>query len=244
MSFDRDAFEVAKRTDAQRQYEDPHMRKVALDFVIESDKFNYAYQWSWLGMPMIQMPADILTVQEIIWENKPDVVIETGVAWGGSVVYYASILEMIGNGRMIGVDRVLPEKNRVQMMKYPFSKRISLIEGSSTDPDVINQVRGHIKPGDKVMILLDSNHEHVHVLEELRLYAPLVTQGQFLIVCDTINEDIPKQEHRPRKVQPGNNPKTALREYLTETDRFIEDPYYNAKVLATFFPNGYMRCVK
>jgi len=245
MSFDRKKLEDSKRENAIRQAADEKMQKLALDFVIDADgKFDYGYQWTWLGMPMIQLPADIVATGEIIWENQPDVIIETGIAWGGSIVYYASLMELIGKGEVVALDVVLPEENRKEIMKYRFSNRIHLYQGSSTSEEIIEQVKKHVGEDKTVMVLLDSNHTHEHVLDELRLYAPLVTKGQFLVVSDTIIEDLPVKEHRPRPWGPGANPKTALREYLKETDRFEEDVYINNKLLTTFSPNGYQRCVK
>jgi len=242
--FDRKQFENDKRENANAQDEDENLKKIALDFVIESDKYSYGYQWTWLDMPIIQLPQDILVTQEIIWKNKPDVLIETGIAWGGSIVFYASILQLLGEGNVIAVDKVLPDKNKKEIMKYPFSNRINLIEGSSVEDDVVSQIKSFIKPDDKVMLLLDSNHTHDHVYQELCLYAPLVTKGQYLIVSDTIVEDIPEQSHRPRPWGHGNNPKTALNAYVNESNRFEEDKYINSKLLTTFTPNGYMKCIK
>lgn len=242
--FDREDFEKSKLDNAAKQEQDAELKRLALDFVVQSDRHHYAYQWSWLGMPVIQLPEDILTTQEIIWETKPDVIIETGVAWGGSIVMYASILELIGKGMVVGVDRTLPEHVQNDIMKYPFSRRIKLFEGSSIAPETVEQVKACIEPGQTVMVLLDSNHSHQHVLDELRIYAPLVTVGQYLVVSDTIVEDIPPQTHRPRPWGPGDNPKTALRAYLKETDAFERDAYYNGKLLATFTPDGYQRRVK
>jgi cephalosporin hydroxylase len=242
--FDRPAFEKEKRETARAQYDDQKLQSMALDLLVESDKYGYGYQWTWLGMPVIQLPQDIIATQEIIWQTKPDVIIETGIAWGGSIVMYASLQQLIGKGKTIAVDRVLPEQNIDLIKGYPFSDRIHLLQGSSTDPEIVQAISSMVDPGDSVMVLLDSNHTHEHVLEELRLYAPLVTPGQYLVVSDTIVEDIPAQEHRPRPWGPGDNPKTALWEYLGETDRFEEDAYINAKLLTTFTPNGYMKCVK
>ncbi|PJI41913.1 cephalosporin hydroxylase family protein [Ferrovibrio sp.] len=242
--FDRKQFEIDKRSNAVAQNKDEGLRKLALDFVVQSDRYHYAYQWTWLGLPIVQLPADILATQELIWDAKPDLIIETGIAWGGSIVMYASLLELLGNGEVIGIDRVLPQHNREAMEQYSFSQRITLLEGSSTDPAIIDVVKAKIKPGMKVMVLLDSNHTHDHVLDELRLYGPMVTPGQWLVVSDTIVEDIPPQTHRPRPWGPGNNPKTAMYEYLRETDRFEEDEYINGKLLMTFTPNGFLRCVK
>ncbi len=241
--FDRDELEATKRSNAQAQAADPRLAGIVHDFLVETDRHGYDYQWTWCGLPMIQLPADIVATQEVIWARQPDLIIETGIAWGGSLVFYASILELIGKGRVIGVDTVLPDKNRHEIMKHRFSPRIELLHGSSTDPDIVATIKSRVQPGDTVMVLLDSNHTHDHVLQELRLYAPLVTPGQYLVVSDTAIEDIPAQTHRPRPWGPGNNPKTALHAYLGETDRFEIDPYINAKLLATCSPDGYLCCV-
>lgn len=242
--FDREDFEASKRENARKQAADPQLTKLTNEFLTVSDRHNYFYQWTWCGLPLIQLPADIVALQELVWTCQPDVVVETGIAWGGSMVFFASIMELVGKGRVIGVDVVLPDKNREAISRYPFSKRIELVHGSSIDPTVIAGVKAMIKPGEKVMVILDSNHTHEHVLEELRAYAPLVSQGQYLIVSDTIVEDLPPQTHRKRPWGPGNNPKTALRAYMQETDRFEVDQYLNDKILTTCMPDGYVRCIK
>ncbi|MGB6549472.1 MAG: CmcI family methyltransferase [Xanthobacteraceae bacterium] len=242
--FIRKDFEADKRKNAHTQSQDGALRDVARDFIIRSDKYGYGYQWTWLGLPVIQMPQDIVLTQEIIWECKPDVIIETGIAWGGSVVLYASILQLIGKGKAVAVDLNLMDHVTAQIMAYPFSNRIHLYKGSSTDSDVVTQVKSHIEPGQSVMVLLDSNHTHDHVLQELKLYAPLITKGQFLVVSDTVVDHIPPQDHRPRPWGPGNNPKTALVTYLKSTDRFMVDEYLNSKLALSYSPEGYCRCVK
>ena len=241
--FIRKDFEADKRNNAQAQSQDAALRDVARDFIIRSDKYGYGYQWSWLGLPVIQLPQDIVLAQEIIWECKPDVIIETGIAWGGSVVLYASILQLIGKGKVIGVDLNLMDHVTAQIMAYPFSNRIHLYKGSSTDSDIVAQVKSHIEPGQSVMVLLDSNHTHDHVLQELKLYAPLITKGQFLVVSDTVVDDIPPQDHRPRPWGPGNNPKTALQAFLDQHKDFEVDPYINGKPLLTYCPGAYCRRV-
>ncbi len=223
---------------------DTALRDKAIDIFAHADQYNYAYQWTWLGVPMIQLPSDIVALQEVIWETRPDVIVETGVAWGGSIVYQASILELIGKGEVIGIDVTIPENNREAMAAYGFSRRINLIEGSSVDPDIFAEVTGRISPGSSVMVILDSNHTHEHVLAELELYAPLVTPGQYLVCADTVVEDIPPQDHRPRPWGPGNNPKTALLAYLEGTDRFEADTYIHNKLLITCSDGGYLRCIK
>lgn len=242
--FIREDLEKSKHETATAASKDEPLRKTSLDFIVDSDKYGYGYQWTWLGLPFIQMPQDIVATQEIIWATKPDVILETGIAWGGSVVFYASMLQLLGKGEVVAVDLNLYDHVRDQIMAYPFSNRIHLYKGSSTDPTVAAKLKAHVKPGQKVMVLLDSNHTHQHVLDELRIYAPLVTKGQYLVVSDTVVEDIPVQTHRPRPWGPGDNPKTALRAYLKETDRFEVDRYTNDKLLLTYSPDGYCRCVK
>lgn len=241
--FDRKAFEDERKRHAAAQNEDGALQKLALTFLEKADRLNYFYHWNWLGLPIIQSPEDIIAVQEIIWETQPDLIIETGIAWGGSVVLYASILELIGKGRVAAIDKVLPETNIQSIMKYPFSKRIHLFEGSSTDPSIFQQVRDLIKPEDKVMVLLDSNHTHEHVYDELELWGPLVSKGQYLVVSDTLVEDIPAQTHRPRPWGPGNNPKTAVQKYLQETDRFTLANSYHQKALLSCTRDGYLKCI-
>lgn len=241
---DRSSFESDKRTNAAGMAEDRDLHRKALDVVIESDRHGWSYQWSWLGVPIIQMPPDIVATQEVIWEARPQVIIETGVARGGSLILYASILELIGDGRVIGIDIDIRPHNRDSIERHPLSKRIDLFQGSSIDPNLVARIRDEIRGAERVMVILDSNHTHDHVLDELRLYSPLVTHGQFLIVADTVVEDIPAQEHRPRPWGPGNNPGTALAAFLKENDRFVRDPFINAKLLITSSPGGYLRCVK
>jgi cephalosporin hydroxylase len=242
--FIREEFESKKREQASAIGMDLELRRKAIDLLVASDARGYAYQWTWLGLPIIQLPPDILALQEIIWETKPDIVIETGIAWGGSVVLYASLLQLIGKGEVVAVDLNLMGHVSAQIMSYPFSNRIHMYKGSSTDPSVVARVKSHIKPGQSVMVVLDSNHTHDHVLDELRIFAPLVTKNQFLVVCDTYLEEVPLQVHRPRAWGPGNNPGTALQTYLRETDSFEEDPYINQKVLLTFNPHGFLRRVR
>jgi cephalosporin hydroxylase len=242
--FNREEFEADKRRMANEQSQDKNLQKIAHEFLIESDKRGYAYHWTWLGLPIIQMPADIIATHEIIWQTKPDVIIETGVAWGGSIVMYASILELIGKGKVIGIDLNLMDHVEEQIMSYNFSKRIQLFKGSSVEPSLVEKVKSLIEPGQSVMVILDSNHTHEHVLDELRAFAPLVTKDQYLLVCDTYVEDVPLQTHRPRPWGPGNNPGTALREYVKDSDVFEVDEYLDKKILTTYTPGGYLKRVR
>jgi cephalosporin hydroxylase len=241
---DRAQFERDKRAHAAGMALDSDLAGKALDVLIESDRHNWSYQWSWLGVPIIQMPPDVIAVQEVIWEAKPDVVIETGVARGGSLILYASILELIGKGRVVGIDIDIRPHNRDSIESHPMKRRIDLVEGSSIDGSTLAHVRKLIPNGASVMVILDSNHTHQHVLDELRLYGPLVTKGQFLIVADTVVEQIPPQAHRPRPWGPGDNPATAADAYLRECNRFERDAFVNAKLLISSSPGGYLRCIK
>lgn len=242
--FDRKSLEADKLRTAISQSKDKELMQKALRLVIDSDKYGYAYQWTWLGLPMIQLPSDIVATQEIIWKTQPDVIIETGVAWGGSILMYASLMQLYGRGNVIGIDLNLYDHVSDQIMSYPFSNRITLFKGSSISDEIIAKVKAMVKPNDKVMVILDSNHTHEHVLNELRAYAPLVSKDQYLVISDTIVEDIPPQMHRPRAWGPGNNPKTAVFEYMKESNRFEVDDYIDAKLLMTYCPMGYLKCIR
>jgi cephalosporin hydroxylase len=241
MADDRADFERSKREAAARMAADESLAAKALDLNAAADRHDWSYQWSWLGLPVIQMPPDIVALQEVIWETRPQLVIETGIARGGSLVLYASILELLGDGEVLGIDVDVRAHNREAIEAHPLAKRISMIEGSSLDDDVVAQARAAAADVERVMVVLDSNHTHAHVLEELRAYGPLVTAGQFLVVADTFVEEIPAQEHRPREWGPGDNPATALRAWLDEVDGFEPDPFVNAKLLLTASPGGYLR---
>jgi cephalosporin hydroxylase len=244
MTDDRAAFEQERRVAAAEMAADETLATAALAVNIAADRHDWSYQWSWLGLPVIQMPPDILTLQELIWENRPQLVIETGIARGGSLVLYASILELIGEGEVLGIDIDIRPHNRRAIEAHPLARRIHMVEGSSIDQAAVGEARRAASEVERVMVVLDSDHTHEHVLAELRAYAPLVTVGQFLIVADTFVEDIPPQEHRPRPWGPGNNPATALRAWLEESEGFEPDPFVNAKLLLSASSGGYVRRVR
>jgi cephalosporin hydroxylase len=238
---DREQFEATRRQAAAVMAGDEALIEDALALNIAADRHDWSYQWSWLGVPVIQMPSDIVALQEIIWETRPQLVIETGIARGGSLILSASILELLGEGEVLGIDIDIRAHNRETIEALPFAHRIRMIEGSSLDDAVVEEARRAAATVERVMVILDSNHTHEHVLSELRVYAPVVTVGQFLVVADTFVEKIPPQEHRPRPWGPGDNPATALRAWLAETDGFEPDPFVNAKLLLTASPGGYLR---
>ncbi len=224
---------------------DPAIRSKAIALINETAAYKYSYNFTWLGLPIIQLPQDIVAIQEIIWTTRPDVIIETGVAHGGSLILSASILELLGGGgQVVGMDVDIREHNRVEIEKHPLSKRITLIEGSSVDAHVIDQVKEIINGKQSVMVTLDSNHTHEHVLEELRLYSPMVTRGCYLVVLDTVIEDMTDDSFPDRPWSVGNSPKTAVWEFLRENDRFEIDKELENRLLLTVAPDGYLQCLK
>jgi cephalosporin hydroxylase len=242
---DRKQFEDEKRLAAARMAADGELARDALALNTAADRHDWSYQWSWLGVPVIQMPPDIVVLQEVVWEMRPQLVIETGIARGGSLILSASILELIGEGTVLGIDIDIRPHNREAIESHPLARRIRMIEGSSVDESVVSQARAAASEVERVMVILDSSHTHEHVLAELSAYAPLVTVGQFLVVADTFVEDIAPQDHRPhRPWGPGNNPATALAAWLEETDDFERDAFVNAKLLLTASPGGYLRRVR
>jgi cephalosporin hydroxylase len=238
---DRAEFEADKRVQAAAMAADAGLSDRALDLVVESDRYGYSYQWSWLGLPIIQMPPDIIAMQEVIWATRPQVIIETGVARGGSVILSSSLLELLGEGEVIAVDIEIRRHNRQAIEEHPLAHRVHLVEGSSVDPEIVDHVRDRVGAAERVMVVLDSNHTHEHVLAELEAHASMVSPGQYLIVADTVVEHIPAQTHRPRPWGPGDNPKTALDAFLATHPEFEPDPYVNAKLLMTSSPGGYLR---
>lgn len=229
----------------ERMAADPELAALTRAWFERSCRFQYTYHFSWLGRPIIQLPQDIMAAQEIIWDLKPDLVIETGVAHGGSIVLWASLMELLGgSGRVVGIDIEIRPHNRAAIEAHPLARRIDLIEGSSIDPAVIEQVRTLAAGRERVLVMLDSNHTHAHVRSELELYAPFVSAGSYLIVFDTSVEDLPDDlfSHRPWKR--GNSPATAVAEFLSTNHEFEVDRRIDHKLLLTVAPGGYLRRVR
>ena len=223
---------------------DAELQASARATFLGSCRHGYSYNFSWLGRPIIQYPQDIMAVQEIIWQVKPDLIIETGVAHGGSLILSASILELIGQpAEVIGIDLEIRPHNRMEIEAHPLAKRIVLIEGSSISQEVANRVRNVASEGKRVMVFLDSNHTHEHVLKELEIYSPLVTKGSYLVVFDTVIEDMPEGAFPNRPWGKGNNPKTAVREFMSTNPRFQVDGELEQKLLLTVAPEGYLKCI-
>lgn len=185
---------------------------------------KHVYSFTWMGRPIIQLPEDMVRLQELIWSQKPDVLIETGIAHGGSLIFYASLFEAMGNGRVIGIDIDIRAHNRTAIESHPMMKRIEMVEGSSIAPEIVEQVKGLVREGEKVMVVLDSNHSREHVLGELRAYASLVHVGGYMVATDGIMQDLVGAP-RSNDHWDSNNPQQAARDFVASDDRFvIEEP--------------------
>jgi cephalosporin hydroxylase len=221
------------------------LRRRAFELVRDAGRLGYQYNFDWLGLPIIQLPQDIMAVQELIWRVKPGAIVETGVARGGSLLLSASLLELIGgDGIVIGVEIEMRAHNRKAIEDHPLAHRIRIVEGSSVERTTLAKVEAALAGKRPVMLLLDSHHTHEHVLAELRLYTPLVGAGSYAIVFDTFVEDLPSGYYANRPWGPGNSPKTAVRAFLAECGRFEIDRDIEAKLLLTSNPEGYLRCTK
>jgi len=210
---------------------------------------KYVYSFTWMGRPMIQLPEDMIRLQEVIYSVKPDVIIETGVAHGGSLIFYATLCKAMERGRVIGVDIEIRPHNRKAIESHQLAPLIALIEGNSVDPSVVEQVKARVHPGETVLVLLDSCHEKDHVLAELNAYAPLVTRGSYLVAMDGIKEEL---VGAPRSQQDWtwNNPKKAALEFVAKNPEFIiEEPSFlfnegNISERVTYWPSGFIKRVE
>jgi cephalosporin hydroxylase len=244
---DRAEFEQKMRDQSIALGKDRGVFDKALAALYAADIYDYAYQWKWMGVPIIQLPADIMATQEVIWATKPDVIIETGVARGGSLLFMASLLELIGKGKVIGIDIDIRPHNRLSIECNPIAKRIQLIEGSSVAPETIAKVRAQIPASATVMVVLDSDHSRDHVLAELRAYAPMVTPSCYLVVADTVLGHVDENLANPGRSKiwfKGNEPMAALDIFFRESGRFESDTAINGKLIFASSPGGYLRCVK
>lgn len=244
MSFEK---KVTERIDVIGQ--DEALKTSAHAFMQASLQPKYSYNFSWLGRPIIQYPQDMIAMQEIIWEVKPDLIIETGIAHGGSLIFSAAMLELVaacggGEGEVLGIDIEIRPHNRKAIEEHPMYKRISMIEGSSIAPEVIAQVHMKAQGKKRVLVCLDSNHTHDHVLAELNTYAPLVSVGSYCVVFDTVVEDMPNDLFSDRPWGSGNNPKTAVFQYLKTHSEFEINKAIQNKLLITVAPDGYLKRIR
>lgn len=223
-------------------------------------KYKYSYHFDWLGRPIIQFPQDIVATQELIWEIKPDLIIETGIAHGGSLIFSASMLAQLdlceaiiagatinpseSKRKVLGIDIDIRLHNREAIEAHPMASRIQMLQGSSIDKNIIAKVQAIAEKYSRVMVCLDSNHTHEHVLAELEAYAPLTSIGSYCCVFDTVVEDMPKSMFPDRPWGPGNNPKTAVWEYLKNHSEFEIDHSIQNKLLITVAPDGYLKRIR
>lgn len=247
------------------------MDKRGLAFIIDTLAEKYSYKFSWLSRPIIQYPQDVIAMQEVIWSVKPDLIIETGIAHGGSLIFSASMLALLDHGealekgesldprrphrRVLGIDIDIRPQNRSAIEAHPMANRIDMIQGSSVTTDIITRVRERVRDNERVLVFLDSNHTHKHVLQELEAYAPLTSMGSYCVVFDTIIEDLPNGIFPDRPWGKGDNPKTAVREYLHRLKvegrsaadgaplHFEIDTSIENKLLITVAPDGYLKRV-
>lgn len=243
--FSREEFESELLSNSKEMSLNKDLTNKALNVLVEADKYRWVHQSKWFGEPCIQLPQDLFAFQEILYKTKPDFMIEVGVAWGGSILFYATIMEALSFGQIIGVDIYIPDDLRERIFSHGnISKRVTLLNESSIETSTIEKIKNLTKGSKKVLIHLDSNHTHEHVLKELELYSEMVGEGFYLVCGDTIVENIPEQEHRQRPWGIGNNPMTALNEFLSKNKRFVTDEYFDNKLLFSCNPKGYLKCIK
>jgi cephalosporin hydroxylase len=240
-----DTFQREQREDVRRLGESAELRRRSMRWIADVSRHRYSHHFTWLARPIIQFPQDIVALQEIIWEVRPGLIVETGIAHGGSLIFSASMLELLGGDRLVvGVDIDIRAHNRDEIERHPLYGRVRMIEGSSVDPQVFAQVEAEADGRDPVIVILDSNHTHDHVLRELELYSRLVGRGGYIVVCDTVIEEMPDDLFPDRPWGRGNNPRTAVRQFLETTDRFEVAGEIDAKLLITVAPGGHLRCIK
>lgn len=250
--------EVANRIDAYAANE--VLCQAGKDFMLASTIPKYSYNFSWQGRPIIQYPQDMVAMQELIWQVKPDLIVETGIAHGGSLIFSASQLAQLdlydaiesdaildpkrSKRKVLGIDIDIRAHNRAAIEAHPMASRIQMIQGSSIAPDIVAQVYAVAKNYSRILVCLDSNHTHEHVLAELHAYAHLTSVGSYCVVFDTIVEDLPSEMCSDRPWGPGNSPKTAVWEYLKTHPELQIDKTVQQKLLITVAPDGYLKRVR
>ncbi len=242
MTWNSDQLSQQRRKIRDGLAEDRVLHDAALEFLQMSYRRDYCYQWDWLGFPTLNMPEDVVAIQEIIFKNKPTVVVETGVAWGGGVALAASLMSLYAPfGRVLGVDKNLDPTLSERLEAVGLPVQIRLVQDDSTAQRAVEWVGEQIRPDDTVMVILDSDHSHDHVLSELQLYGRFVSPGQFLVVCDTSVRSLADSTDRQRPWSSTRNPDSALAEFLRTTSLFERDEATNQKLLTSFHPGGYLR---
>lgn len=226
---------------------DPALSAASAEWFRRANAHKYSYHFEWLGRPIIQYPQDMVAMQELIWRVQPEVIVETGIAHGGSLIFSASMLELnatcggAAGARVIGVDIDIRAHNREAIEAHPLARRIRMIQGSSIDPGVVAQVRAEVGAAQRVLVCLDSNHTHEHVLAELEAYAGLVSAGSYCVVFDTVIEHMPAEAFADRPWRPGNSPLSAVRQWLPRNPQFEVDRSIDERLLVSVAPEGYLR---
>jgi len=240
--------------------QDAPLNALTNEWIKSVNLLKYSYHFEWLGRPIIQYPQDLIAVQELVWQVKPDLIIETGIAHGGSLIFSASMLAMLdmvdaiesgattmspseSKRKVLGIDIDIRDHNREAIEAHPMASRIQMIQGSSIAPDIVDQVKQVASGYNRIMVFLDSNHTHEHVLAELEAYAPLTSVGSYCVAFDTVVEDMPKEMFPDRPWGPGDNPKTAVWKYLETHKEFEIDKSIQHKLLITVAPDGYLKRV-
>ncbi len=254
MSIEYESFKDECKKGILLQAESPEFKKITQDWFEQSIKYRYSYNFEYLGRPIIQYPQDIIATQEIIYKVKPDLIIETGIAHGGSLISWASHLCLIdieegldpkeSNRKVLGIDIDIRKHNRKALESHPLSFKIDMIEGSSIDQSIVNSVKAYSKKFRKIMLLLDSNHSHEHVIGELNSYASLVSKNSYCIVYDTCIEKLKKGSFEDRPWDVGNNPYSAVKEWLKKHSEFEVDKEIDNKLMISVAPSGYLKRIK
>lgn len=233
-------FELFVKNNIRKIKKNKKFIKSSINWSLLASKIKYHYNFTWFGLPIIKFPNDILVMQEIIWKVKPDVIIETGIARGGSLIFFASIMKLIKKtGKVIGIDIDIRKKNKIALQKHFLAKNIKLLQGSSTSNEIINKLKKYLTKK-KVLVVLDSMHTEEHVLNELEIYSKLVTKNSYLVVQDTFVEYFPKNHFKDRPWDKGNNPMTAVKKFLKKNKDYSIDKTLSAKIGITENPMGYL----
>lgn len=245
MTDDRKAFLAARKARLASGPSSADIEKASKEFFLATVREKYSYNFDWLGVPIIQYPQDIMAMQEIMWRVKPDLVIETGVARGGSIIFYAAMMKLLdAGGRVVGVDIDIRPHNRDSIESHPLSKCVTLIEGSSVAAETLAEVSRYVAAAKRSLVVLDSHHTHEHVLQELEFYSPFVKAGSYIVVFDTGVEWLPPDLIVDRPWGPGDSPMTAVDAFLAKNNRFEIDREVDAKLLISVAPRGYLKCVR
>lgn len=236
----REQFEELQDKSARGMAADAELVAQARALLARADDHRWIHGTTWMGEPLLNLPQDVMALQAMIWRTRPEFIVEVGVAWGGSTLFLASMLDLVGGTKVVGVDIFIPPDLRERLGRHTrLAPRMELIEGSSLDPAIVDRVRGIVGKG-RTMVILDSNHTHDHVLGELELYSPFVRKGQYLLCCDTIVEYADAPPSRRREWGRGNSPATAAKAFMKAHPRFRVDEELENRLLLTCHPGGYL----